>query len=67
LPTSTWPGIEVPGRVPLDLSTSGIECGIETRNQAVCGSLYITGIYIALRCVFINKGARPLSSKGLAK
>ncbi len=67
MPTSTWPGIEVPGRVPLDLSMSGIECGIETRNQAVCGSIDITGIHIALECVFINEGARPLASKGLAK
>jgi hypothetical protein len=66
LPTITWPGIGVLGRVSLGPSKPGIESGFENRNQTACGSVYITGIHIALSGVFINKGARPLTSKGIS-
>ena len=67
MPTITWPGMGVLRRVPLGPSKPGIESGFENRNQTACGSVYITGIHIALRSVFINKGARPLTSKGIAQ
>ena len=67
MPTITWPGIEVLGRAPLGPSQPGIENGTDNRNQTVCGSIDITGIHVALSGVFISKGTRPLTSKGLAK